>query len=417
MRGGRPSACPGRAAAARRGPLGVRSARCARGRVRGGRSALAACGGAGLGARVCGAAACGVAGLGARVCGAAACGVAGLGALGCGPEAAGRRAAGLRVRHLAFCGSVGGRQGAGARVHGGGGAPAHRGGGTRPQGRCLPQGCRPHAPCTVPAPAGRRVRRRRPFPAGPCQGARSALAGSWVVGSRGCFCTAGASGARRAPAQGAARLGGCGTRRGREEGGGRGRGRAVPQRAAAAGRVPASPAGPGRGCGWRQGDAVRGAYAAAGTPGRASGGAVARVPGRPAARRCVGVRAILRSAAAFLRAVVAPSGGICRRRGGARGHGEVVAAAAPGGRRGPDRLPHLFEGLRGRFGAVAFVLTGVHAIGTLRPCAWGVPGLLCVSSTARAASKGHRNLCSFPPRGGGPPDSTHPTAWVGEVPG
>lgn len=86
-------------------------------------------------------------------------------------------------------------------------------------------------------------------------------------------------------------------------------------------------------------------------------------------------------------------------------------AAAEGRRRGPHArggtdalrpLPHRLlahahrvrasEGLRsglGRaatglrvlraVGAGAFVLTGVDAVGTLRPCAWGVPGLLCVS--------------------------------------
>lgn len=39
----------------------------------------------------------------------------------------------------------------------------------------------------------------------------------------------------------------------------------------------------------------------------------------------------------------------------------------------------------------AFVLTGVREVGTLRPCAWGVPGLVCVSSTAWRA-------CLWPPQ-------------------
>lgn len=46
-------------------------------------------------------------------------------------------------------------------------------------------------------------------------------------------------------------------------------------------------------------------------------------------------------------------------------------------------------------GPAAVVLTEVDALGTLRPCAWGVPGLLCVSSAAQRAAIGHRNLRLF----------------------
>lgn len=66
--------------------------------------------------------------------------------------------------------------------------------------------------------------------------------------------------------------------------------------------------------------------------------------------------------------------------------------------------------------ARAFVLTGWDAVGTLRPCAWGVPGLLCVSINRMRAGSATA-IHAFPCLRGAPPDPTHPTAWVGKVPG
>lgn len=63
-----------------------------------------------------------------------------------------------------------------------------------------------------------------------------------------------------------------------------------------------------------------------------------------------------------------------------------------------------------------FVLTAANAIGTLRPCAWGVPW-------PRACLPPHRGRM-WPPHFASPTASraelavsTHPTAWVGGVPG
>lgn len=60
-------------------------------------------------------------------------------------------------------------------------------------------------------------------------------------------------------------------------------------------------------------------------------------------------------------------------------------------RAGPDpppagrRAPSAVVGGPGVPGWTAFVLTQVREVGTLKPCAWGVPGLRCVSSTASRA--------------------------------
>src|SRR3954464_6236687 len=48
-----------------------------------------------------------------------------------------------------------------------------------------------------------------------------------------------------------------------------------------------------------------------------------------------------------------------------------------------------------RCGRGPFVLTTANEVGTLRPCAWGVPWLPCVPSTAWRAVTGHRNLRPF----------------------
>lgn len=65
----------------------------------------------------------------------------------------------------------------------------------------------------------------------------------------------------------------------------------------------------------------------------------------------------------------------------------------------------------------AFVLTEVREVGTLRPCAWGVPWLACVPSNRKASRNRPPQSAPFPPRGGNLQHSTHPTAWVGDVPG
>lgn len=65
----------------------------------------------------------------------------------------------------------------------------------------------------------------------------------------------------------------------------------------------------------------------------------------------------------------------------------------------------------------AFVLTEVREVGTLRPCAWGVPWLACVPSNRKASRNRPPQSAPFPPRGGNLQHSTHPTAWVGDVSG
>ena len=47
-------------------------------------------------------------------------------------------------------------------------------------------------------------------------------------------------------------------------------------------------------------------------------------------------------------------------------------------------------------GWTAFVLTQVDEVGTLRPCAWGVPGLRCVPTSAARASGPATAICASP---------------------
>lgn len=73
-----------------------------------------------------------------------------------------------------------------------------------------------------------------------------------------------------------------------------------------------------------------------------------------------------------------------RRPGGAReAAGTCGGVSGRGGRCSGVSLP------------VSCVLTGVHRLGTLRPCAWGVPWPSCVPTTVRGACIGHRNLRLF----------------------
>jgi hypothetical protein len=65
-------------------------------------------------------------------------------------------------------------------------------------------------------------------------------------------------------------------------------------------------------------------------------------------------------------------------------------------------------------GSGVFVLTQLREVGTLKPCAWGVPGLGCVSSTAWRVRKWLPQSVFLLPSSRGVQCSTHPTAWVGD---
>ncbi len=106
----------------------------------------------------------------------------------------------------------------------------------------------------------------------------------------------------------------------------------------------------------------------------------------------------------------APPGGAtavpCRSRAATGGDGVCLPARG--------RVP---EGAGRLRRAGAFVLTDVRTVGTLRPCAWGVPGLACVSSAAVRVRQRPPQSASVAALRGRPQYSTHPTAWVGNVPG
>lgn len=106
------------------------------------------------------------------------------------------------------------------------------------------------------------------------------------------------------------------------------------------------------------------------------------------------------------------------RRGASRRGGREGGAAVCRGIGEPGGPAGRAGRMTGVSPARAFVLTAANAIGTLRPCAWGVPWPSCVPSDRNGSRYRPPQICaSFCTCGGSPRDSTHPTAWVGDVPG